>query len=117
MVDCFLECEVGPWKAIFWEVGVGYLGGKASVIPLEGGTLVPDEQLLCKTGTVPGSGLVLNVAAVFAYDECQHTTLQNGHHQASQSCDRGCKMGAPSQLRGYCNSKGHQEDCETSMES
>ena len=67
-----MECEVGPWKAICWEVGVGYLSGKASIIPLEGGTLVPDEPLLCKTGTVPGtvpgSGLVLNVAAVSLTD-------------------------------------------------
>ena len=27
------------------------------------------------------------------------------------------EMGAPSQLRGVCNSKGHQEDYETSMGS
>ena len=46
------------------EFGVGYLSGMVSVIPPEGGTLVPDELLLCKTGTVPGSGLVLNAAAV-----------------------------------------------------
>ena len=46
------------------EVDVGYLNGMASVIPPEVGTLAPDEPLLCKTGTVPGSGLVLNVAAV-----------------------------------------------------
>ena len=26
-----------------WEFGVGYLSGKVSVIPPEGGTLVPDE--------------------------------------------------------------------------
>ena len=39
-----------------------------SVIPLEGGTLVPDEPLLCKTGSVPGSGLVLNVATVSLLD-------------------------------------------------
>ena len=53
---CFLECEVGPQKAICWEVVVGYSSEKESVIPLEGGTLAPDEPLLCKTGTVPGSG-------------------------------------------------------------
>ena len=46
------------------EVGVGYFSGKMSVIPPEGGTLAPDEPLLCKTGTVPGSGLVLYVAAI-----------------------------------------------------
>ena len=34
-----------PQKAICWEVGVGYLSGKASVIPLEGGTLVPDKDM------------------------------------------------------------------------
>ena len=28
-----------------------------SIIPPEGGTLAPDEPLLCKTGTVAGSGL------------------------------------------------------------
>ena len=47
-----------------WEVVVWYFSGKESVIPPEVGTLAPDEPLLCKTGTVPGSGLVLNAAAV-----------------------------------------------------
>ena len=45
-----------PWKVICWEVDVGYLNGMVSVIPPEGGTLVPDELLLCKTGIVPGQG-------------------------------------------------------------
>ena len=51
-----------------WVVGVGYFSGKVSIIPPEGGTLAPDELLLYKTGTVPGSGLVLNVAAVSLSD-------------------------------------------------
>ena len=52
----------------FWEVVVRYLSGKESVIPLERGTLAPDELLLCKIDTVPGSGLVLDVAAVSQVD-------------------------------------------------
>ena len=39
-----------------------------SVIPPEGGTLVPDEPFMCKTGNVPGSGLVFNVAAISLLD-------------------------------------------------
>ena len=49
--QCFLECEVGPQKAICWEVVVGYFSGKEGVIPPEGGTLAPDGPLLYKTGT------------------------------------------------------------------
>ena len=51
-----------------WEVGVGYFKRKERCYSPEGGTLAPDEPLLCKTGTIPGSGLVLNVAAVSLLD-------------------------------------------------
>ena len=68
-----------PWKAICWEVVVGYLSGKVNVIPLEGGTLVPDEPLLCKTGTVPGSGLVLNAAAVSLLDYGSNYLIVKAH--------------------------------------
>ena len=64
---CFLECEVGPWKA--------FLGGCCWVFQWEGDDYssgkrhsCTDEPLLCKTGTVPGLGLVLNVAAVSLLD-------------------------------------------------
>ena len=68
-----------PQKAFCWEVVVGYLSGKASVIPLEGGTLVPDELLLCKRGTVPGSGLVLNAAAVSLSDYRSNYLIVKAH--------------------------------------
>ena len=70
---------MGPWKVICWEVVVGYLSEKASIIPLEGGTLVPDELLLCKTGTVPGSGLVFNVAAVSLLDYGNNYLIIKAH--------------------------------------
>ena len=50
-----------------------------SVIPPEGGTLVPDEPLLCKTGTVPGSGLVLNAAAVSLSDYGSNYLIIKAH--------------------------------------
>ena len=63
-----------------WEVVVVYFSGKASVIPPEGGTLVPDEPLLCKTCTVPGSGLVvLNVAAVSLLDYGSNYLIIKAH--------------------------------------
>ena len=46
---------------------LGILVGRQVLFP-EGGTLVPDGPLLCKTGTVPGSGLALNAAAVSLSD-------------------------------------------------
>ena len=62
-----------------WEVVVGYFSGKASIIPPEGGTLAPDELLLCKTGTVPVSGLVLNVAAVSLSDYGSNYLIRKAH--------------------------------------
>ena len=51
------------WEAVLW-----YFSGKESIIPLERGTPAPDELLLCKKGTVPGSGLVFYAAAVSLLD-------------------------------------------------
>ena len=62
-----------------WEVVVWYFSGKESIIPLEVGTLAPDELLLCKTGTVPGSGLVLNVAAVSLLDYGSNYLIVKAH--------------------------------------
>ena len=77
---CFLKCEVGPWNANFWEIVVGYFSGKESVIPLERDTLAPNELLLCKTGTVPGSGLVLNAAAVSLLDYKSNYLIVKAHY-------------------------------------
>ena len=62
-----------------WEVGAGYFSEKESVIPPEGGTLAPDEPLLYKTGTVPGSGLVFNVAAVSLLDYKSNYLIVKAH--------------------------------------
>ena len=64
---------------ICWEVVVGYFSGKESVIPLERGTLAPDEPLLCKTGIVPGSGLVLSAAAVSLSDYGSNYLIIKAH--------------------------------------
>ena len=60
----FLECEVLPQQAIFGRFLLGILVAQGSGLPPEGGTPVPDDRSCTKTGTVPGSGLVLDVAAV-----------------------------------------------------
>ena len=62
-----------------WQVVVGYFSGKVSIIPPEGDTLAPDEPLLCKTGTVPGSGQVLNVAAVSLLDYGSNYLIVKAH--------------------------------------
>ena len=74
---CFLECEVVPQKAIFGRLLLGISVGRS--IPQERGTFAPGELLLCKTGTVPVSGLVLNAAAVSLLDYKSNHLIIKAH--------------------------------------